>query len=463
MSTEPFPIGSTPGPPTGPIGSGFPVAPGGQSLGQTALLGVAHPPATEPTVGPPPAFPASPPAFPASPPLASPTDTRFGSAPPLIPPTGPSTGQPSGPGPRSSGARTAAIGAVVGALVSSLVGGVLYLTVGRSERVVVRERAANATRPARVISGPSLDIQALLAKVRPSVVSIQTDVRLRTSTAEAAGSGIVLDDAGLVLTNAHVVEGATSIRVAFADGSSHDADLVGSFPERDVALVRAKVDAATEPADLGSSDDLVVGDDVVAIGNALNLGAQPSVTKGIVSAKDRSIAAQGKQLEDLIQTDAAINPGNSGGPLVNAAGQVVGVNTAIIQDSQNVGFSLSIDSIRPLIEDIKAGKGTIDGNSAFLGVSTTDIGEQPPDVLDQAKVDTERGAFVAGIQPGTAAEKAGLREGDVITAIDGTPIDTKEDVGAIIRKLDPGTEIVIEYQRQGATDTTTVELGKRGG
>ena len=353
------------------------------------------------------------------------------------------------------------IGALVGAVVASLVAGVLFVALGRGERLVVT--STPSSRPSNTIAGASLDIQSLLAKVRPSVVSIETDTQVGRSLAESAGSGIVLDTEGLVLTNAHVINGASSIRVAFADGSTRDAQLVGSFPDDDVALVRAMADTPTVPADLGSSDELQVGDDVVAIGNALNLGAQPSVTKGIVSAKDRSIGAQGIQLDNLIQTDAAINPGNSGGPLVNAAGQVVGVNTAIIQDSQNVGFSLAIDSVMPLVDEIKAGRGDVDGDSAFLGVSSTDIDEQPADVLTQAQVDVTEGAFVVSVQPGTAAADAGLEEGDVIVAIDGTAVASKDDVGSAIRTKDPGDQVDITVLRQGERTTLRATLGRRGG
>ena len=141
------------------------------------------------------------------------------------------------------------------------------------------------------------------------------------------------------------------------DGSEHAATLVGASPDDDIAIIQVQDVDDLVPAELGSSDDLQVGDEVIAIGNALNLGGEPSVTRGIVSAKDRDLTAEGVDLEDLIQTDAAINPGNSGGPLVNAAGQVVGMNTAIVADAQNIGFAIAIDAARPIIEDLKAGEG----------------------------------------------------------------------------------------------------------
>ena len=383
-------------------------------------------------------------------------------APPaLLPPTPPLGGSaPSSPTMTiiqpANARRTMLLGVLVGALVASVIAAGVYVSFGRATTTVISQPA----RPSTVIAGATLDIQALLKKVRPSVVSIKTGIGGR---GEAAGSGIVISTDGMVLTNAHVISGATAISVTFADGKAHDATLVGSFPDNDVALVQAKDSGATVPAELGSSDALLVGDDVVAIGNALNLGADPSVTKGIVSAKDRSIQAESENLDHLIQTDAAINPGNSGGPLVNAKGQVVGINTAIIQSSQNVGFSLAIDSIKPLIDELKSGKGTVNGDTPFLGVVTTDIADQPADVLQTWNVAVDQGAFVSGIQPDSAAEVAGLEEGDVITAIDGKTVANKQDVGTIIRGHQAGDSIRIAYLRRGKSATAQAVLKKRGG
>ena len=194
-----------------------------------------------------------------------------------------------------------------------------------------------------------MDIHALLEKVRPSVVSIKTGSTTSQGTQEAAGSGIVLSADGLILTNAHVISGSNSIEVNFSDGSTHSGSVMGSLPDNDVALVKADGVSGLTPAELGSSDNLQVGDDVVAIGNALNLGAQPTVTKGIVSAKDRTIDAENESLDHLIQTDAAINPGNSGGPLLDASGKVIGIVTASASNSQGVGFAVPIAVALPLI------------------------------------------------------------------------------------------------------------------
>ena len=344
----------------------------------------------------------------------------------------------------------AAIGAVVGSLVTSMIGAAIYIGDNSSGS---GGSGALGYGNVPTIAGKPLDIGALLQRVRPSVVSIKTG---SISSGEAAGSGIVIDDKGTVLTNAHVINGATSISIAFADGDVVPATLVGSFPDRDVALVKTKTEKSTTPAKLGSSEALKVGEDVVAIGNALNLGAQPSVTKGIVSAV-------GENLDNLIQTDAAINPGNSGGPLVNPFGEVVGVNPAIIQNSQSVGFALAIDSIKQLISDLEAGKGAVTGDSAFLGVVTTNVSDQPADVIAQFNITVTRGAFVSDVQAGSAAAKAGLRAGDVITAIDGKQVQSNRDVGAIIKNKKAGDSIEIEYQRSGDTKTASATLGRRGG
>ena len=203
---------------------------------------------------------------------------------------------------------------------------------------------------------------------------------------------------------------------------------------------------------------------MVAIGNALNLGEQPTVTLGIISALDRTISAENVTLDHLIQTDAAINPGNSGGPLVNAKGEVIGMNTAIIQNSQSLGFSLAIDDIKPLIEELKQGKGSTGGQvaqTAFLGVQTTDISETTPDVLDRFQVTVDHGAFVQAVTPGSAADRAGVRPGDVIIGVDGQEIQSNQQVGAVIRKKQPGDDVQLKILRQGSEQTVTATLGSR--
>ena len=267
---------------------------------------------------------------------------------------------------------------------------------------------------------------------------------------------MIIDESGLVLTNAHVVRGASSIKVNLRNGTTLDGNVVGAIRAADVALVQ--VDPGNQhltPVRLGSSDALRVGDDVVAVGNALNLGEAPTVTTGIVSATDRSVPSQdGNTLRDLVQTDAAINPGNSGGPLVDASGAVVAVNTAIAQGAENIGFAIAIDSVRPLIEDIRKGQ------VPYLGVGTLDLDGIDPDA--RARIGADRdGALVSEVEPGSGAEAAGLRARDLIVEINGEPVKNSADVRAAVAAADPGDTVRIRYLRDGQEHTATATLGSR--
>lgn len=307
------------------------------------------------------------------------------------------------------------------------------------------------------MAGKGLDIRGILDKVAPSVVSIHTGSR----QGEAAGSGVIIDTSGLILTNAHVIEGASTITVGLVDGQSAEAMVVGAVPEQDVALIRIDGIDNLVPADLGSSSDLQVGDDVVAIGNALNLGDTPSVTTGIVSALGRSLQSPtGALLKDLIQTDAAINPGNSGGPLVNSHGQVVGINTAILQDAQNIGFALSIDSISQTIEDVAAGR-SVDVKRPLLGVESLDVAYLDSQVIDRFDISATAGAFVQRITTGSGADAAGLQPGDVITGVDGRPVRNASDLVKRIGEMEPGDDIEVQFERAGETRSVPVTLGEQ--
>ena len=361
-------------------------------------------------------------------------------------------------GRRSSGARSAVLGGLVGAAVATLITGGLLVGFGNQTSKVVTE-----IRPSATLATTGLDIQTLLAKVSPSVVAIRTGATSASGVFEAAGSGIVVSSDGLVLTNAHVIKGASTIDVTFADGSSHPARIVGDAASNDLAVIRAADVSGLTPAEFETTGDLRVGDDVVAIGNALNLGADPSVTSGIVSALDRSISAENETLDHLIQTDAAINPGNSGGPLVNSRGQVVGVNTAIIEGSQNVGFSLSVVDNASLIEDLKNGKGTVSADVAFLGVTTTGIDKLTPQVKSQFGITDSSGAFVTDVSAGSGADAAGLQPGDVIVKVNGEAIAGADDVGKQVRGAKPGDTLEIEIVRSGERSTLQATLGRRGG
>ena len=360
---------------------------------------------------------------------------------------------------------SAMVGALVGALVAALIAGAIVASSNRGGGTteVVRSPPTSFGAPLPAGTGRRLDVPSLLAAAQPSVVSIETGSS--SSAFAGAGSGFVLTADGLIVTNAHVVAGADEIRVTFDDGSVETAELVGSFPDNDVAMVRVSGRTDLVPAHLGSSDALRVGDDVVAIGNALNLGGQPSVTLGIVSGKDRSINEPGISLDQLIQTDAAINHGNSGGPLLNARGEVVGINTAIAAEAQNVGFAIAIDSVKSLIDDLKAGKGEINPDNAFLGVRTIAVDDPSisPDLLDRYGVTATNGTLVVEVTPDSAAAKAGLREGDVLVAHEGDDVATNSAVADAIRAHEPGDRISVTYERRGQRRTVTVTLGRRGG
>jgi S1-C subfamily serine protease len=273
---------------------------------------------------------------------------------------------------------------------------------------------------------------------------------------------MVIEPDGLVLTNAHVIEGATRISVTLADGSRRPADLVGSLPQEDVALVQIRDGGTFAVVQLGDSSSLQVGDDVVAVGNALNLGESPTVTTGILSATGRTVGAEGDiTLDQLLQTDAAINPGNSGGPLVDATGMVIGVNTAIAGGAENIGFALSIDAVKPLIDDLKAGGGQVRGRAA-LGVSTLDVEDVAPDVLERLGIERGDGAFVVTVVPGSAADDAGIEAGDVVVAVAGRPMADAAALTEAIAGLEPGEDVPVTVERGGTERTLTATLGSRG-
>jgi S1-C subfamily serine protease len=329
---------------------------------------------------------------------------------------------------------------------------------GATVTTAARSGSVSATPPA-VISTPSLNIQAILAAVEPSVVSIEIGQQSPTGTVQpvAAGSGVVISNDGLVLTNAHVVDLTDQlgrplanpvVAVKLANGTVRNATVLGKSPANDIALIQVKNSSGLRAATLGSSAQLKVGDDVIAIGNALDLGATPTVTKGIVSAVDRTLDVDANtQLTGLIQTDASINHGNSGGALVNANGEVIGINSAGIPDAQNVGFAIAIDTIKPLIPQLRKG-GTITNNQSvgFLGIGTQQ---------------TADGVTITGVASSSAADKAGLLPGDVIVRIDTTPINTTTELGSTLRKHKPGDTITVTISRSGTTKTVSARLGSR--
>jgi len=289
-------------------------------------------------------------------------------------------------------------------------------------------------------------------------------IGVRGGGGQGTGTGVILSSDGLILTNNHVVEAAAdggAVSVTFNDGRTARARIVGRDPSSDLAVIKAENVSGLQPATLGSSAGLRVGQQVVAVGSPLGLSG--TVTTGIVSALNRPVRAGGSELPgqdrstvlDAIQTDAPINPGNSGGPLVNMRGEVVGINSAIAtlggtlggqSGSIGLGFAIPIDQARPIADQLAKG-GT--AQHARLGVSvrdkTGDAGEG-------------QGAELADVVAGGAAAKAGLRQGDVITKLGGRSIDSADALVAAVRSHRPGESVELTYLRGGQSATATVEL-----
>ncbi|HZD18779.1 MAG TPA: trypsin-like peptidase domain-containing protein, partial [Actinomycetota bacterium] len=257
------------------------------------------------------------------------------------------------------------------------------------------------------------------------------------------------------------VRDAFSIAVTTADGKQFEGRVIGGDPNADLAVLQ--VDAKGLPTvTLGDSGSLSLGETVVALGFALALEGGPSVTSGIVSAKGRTIQAgdpQGNQetLEDLIQTDAAINPGNSGGPLVDLAGRVVGINTAGVgaASAENIGFAIAINRAKPIIDEAIANP---NAEAPYLGVSTDDV---DPVLAAQLGLSVEEGAYVVDVAPGTGAEDAGIRPGDVIVELGGKTVASSDDLGAAIADHAPGDEVVVVVVRGSDRRELTATLGSR--
>ena len=348
--------------------------------------------------------------------------------------------------------------ALIGALVGALVAGGLVAAFGRKTTTrTVTNFGANSS---KIVTS---DVQSVLAKVEPGVVNVQTqgfsqNEFFQPEPEQGAGTGMIITPDGDVLTNAHVVAGATNIKVTLStDNSTHDAILLGSDSTADVAVVKIQGVSNLKTVNLGHSSSMRVGDDVVAIGNALALPGGPTVTHGIVSAVDRTIDAQNERLEHLIQTDAAINPGNSGGPLANSAGEVIGMNTAVAGQAQNIGFAIGIDTVKPIAEQLKAGKGAVKA-AAFLGVTTATV---TSDIQQRFGLSVSKGALLQDVSPGSAAETAGLQGGDVIVKFGSDDITSSDDLSAAVRKHQPGDKVEVTWMRGNQRTTRTVTLGSR--
>ncbi|MBX3188549.1 MAG: Do family serine endopeptidase [Labilithrix sp.] len=332
-------------------------------------------------------------------------------------------------------------------------------------------------------AGPSGDVSALVASVQPAVVNITVEQLAKTSASEmggespfdfffrefggrggappmmphggkrvGAGSGFIIDDKGHVVTNAHVVDGADTVKVKLSDERELGAKVLGKDERLDVAVLEIQGGKNLPHVTLGSSTGLKVGEPVVAIGNPFGLGG--TVTSGIVSAKSRTIGAG--PYDDFIQTDASINPGNSGGPLFDLRGQVVGMNTAINPSGQGIGFAIPSDAIKEILPQLLEHGHVRRGK---LGAHIQAVSEPLSKAL--ALGDT-RGALVGSVEKNGPGEKAGLRDGDVVISVDGRPVAHAHDLPRLIASHAPGSKVMLEVRRGTSTVNVLVTLAELG-
>ena len=389
---------------------------------------------------------------------------------------------------RNIAGRTKALG-LAAVLAVGLLGGFLgsYIQEQTSDSIITGTLSGEK----KIVTSESELINSIAKNVGPSVVSVnvsvdngapESDVYNRyfgysdgtPQVQEAAGTGVIISKEGLVLTNRHVVPvGTTKVSITLSDGTELDnVSVVGRTNEGDsidIAVLKIndakghKLPAAT----LGDSSNVAVGDEVVAIGNALGQ-FQNTVTSGIISGYGRSItagssdgtSAETENLENLFQTDAAINQGNSGGPLVNLNGQVIGINTAVASDSQNIGFAIPINDIKGLINRVVA-TGKLE--RPYLGVRYIAL---TADIAKQYDLQVESGAYIAETNDGSSsviedgpAAKAGLKTGDIITKVDGTAVDEDHSLTGLLGKHQPGDDVKLTIVRGDKTQTVTVTLG----
>jgi S1-C subfamily serine protease len=377
------------------------------------------------------------------------------------------------PAPRRRGIRQGvALTAAAVVLSAAAAGTVVHVVDDHSGTTVAATAATSSTssNPASTLpqaASSTSDVKTALAKIEPSVVLINDTI---TGTASGrggfggfggfqesgAGTGIIISADGQVVTNAHVVNGATDIKVTLPNnGGTHSATIVGIDTTQDLAVIQISGVSGLKPATFANSDSAQVGDSVLAVGNALGYGGAPTVTEGILSAKGRSLTGTTDSLTNLLQTDAAINPGNSGGPLVDATGQVIGINVAVAsgtstEPAQNIGFAIPANTVVNDLTSLKAGKGagtqTAPATQAatFLGVSVSDASS---------------GALVEAVQPGSPAETAGIQVGDVITAANGKSIADGAALQQLIRSEKAGAKLTLTISRNGSPTTVTATLG----
>jgi len=390
---------------------------------------------------------------------AGPAPEFVGPAPEFV---GPSSSPPSLPSPSHPGRRLAAIGLVGGLVLGSLGGG----AVGAS--LVAHNQRPTASPPATttLVAAPSTvpgSVAAIYKQVIPGVVTISATVGTPRSFSQATGTGFVVDTGGDILTNAHVVDGASSVTVTFNDGQSVSGRVAGVDQSDDLAIVKVSVSSdRLHPLTLGNSDTLQVGDTALAIGAPFGLSG--SLTEGIVSGLNRGTSApNGRALTGMIQTDAPINPGNSGGPLLDGNGAVVGINDSIespVQGSVGVGFAIPINAAKRVLVALEEGQAI---QHPALGISGESI---TPGLATQLGLSVRSGVLVTGVLPGSPAERAGLQatgsadaSDDIITAIDGHAITSIEGLTSYLNTKQVGDTVTLTVNRAGRQLSIRVTLG----
>lgn len=329
------------------------------------------------------------------------------------------------------------------------------------------ETETSITEKREIVSQEGEVVADVAERVSPSIVSIVTESQatlgLRSFTQQGAGTGIIISESGYILTNRHVVDGANKVSVVLADGTVYEeVDVVGADSVNDIAFLKIENGKDLKAATIGDSSEVEVGEKVIAIGNALGQ-YQTSVTSGIISGLGRPLVAgdqasgQTEQLSNLLQTDAAINPGNSGGPLVNLDGEVIGINTAMDQEAQGVGFAIPINDAKGLIKSVTT---TGKLSRAFLGVSHIGVTSE---VAKEYDLPVAYGAYVTNdngeaVTAGSPAAKAGLKAGDVITKINNVRLDAKYPLLSAISAHLPGDKVSVTYLRDGKENTVSVTL-----
>lgn len=295
-------------------------------------------------------------------------------------------------------------------------------------------------------------------RIRPSVVNIDTVAQVQTFFGvfpqQGAGSGVIVSPDGLILTNNHVVEGAAQIKVTLLSGKSFPGRVVGRDPFSDLAVIRVETTERLPAANLGRSSALRVGQMAVAVGNPFGLGH--TVTVGVISALNRSIQVPNLVIENLIQTDAAINPGNSGGALADSSGALIGINTAIVQQAQGIGFAIPIDTARAIMDQlIRQGRVVRPYAGLVWG------GDVDANIARQYNLAVDHGIIVREVDASGPAARAGIRQGDIIVAVDGRRVNNWNDFIRELFAKRPGDRVRVEIARNGDRRTVEMTLAER--